>query len=245
VDSSRRREDLVRLLRRRRNATTDELARDLGVSVRTVFRDLDAVRARGFAIDGTVGRGGGVQLDPASVLLTAQLGSEEIMSLLLSVALLRAAPWLPFAAKAQDAVAKVERVLPPENLRELRRLLERVLIGEPAPEATLAGVGAVDPRLLEAFERCFHEGRVLGFRYTDRAGRATSRKVEPHGLLLRAPLWYVIAWDPMRDAPRLFRMDRIRRPVTHTEAFQPRPVRAFAEVCAAASPLRRPWTFRA
>ena len=84
MDVSGRREELVGLLRRRNNATADELARELGVSVRTVFRDLDAMRTRGFAIDGTVGRGGGVQLDPTTVLLTTQLTTEEVVALLLS-----------------------------------------------------------------------------------------------------------------------------------------------------------------
>src|SRR5262245_13002834 len=108
MDVTRRREDLVRHLRRRSNATAEDLARELGVSVRTVFRDLDAMRSRGFTIDGTVGRGGGVQLDPSTVLLTTQLTTDEVIALLLSVALQRAAPWLPFAARAQDAVAKIE-----------------------------------------------------------------------------------------------------------------------------------------
>jgi predicted DNA-binding transcriptional regulator YafY len=239
MDVSRRREDLVRHLRRRSNATADELARELGVSVRTVFRDLDAMRARGFAIDGTVGRGGGVQLDPATVLLTTQLTTEEVIALLVSVALLRAAPWLPFAARAQEAVAKIERVLPAAGVRDLRRMLQRVLIGGPAPAATLATVGPVDPDLLQVFERCFNGGRVLKFAYSDRQGRRTRRRVEPHALLVRAPIWYVIGWDSRRDAPRTFRMDRIRSPVADDATFAPRPLSVFDELCPGARPLRR------
>jgi predicted DNA-binding transcriptional regulator YafY len=239
MDVSRRREDLVRHLRRRSNTTVDELAHELGVSVRTVFRDLDAMRDRGFVIDGTVGRGGGVQLDPTTVLLTTQLTTEEVIALLMSVALLRAAPWLPFGARAQEAVAKIERVLPAAGVRELRRMLQRVLIGEPAPAATLATVGRVDPDLLPVFERCFNGGRVLRFAYVDRQGRQTRRRVEPHALLVRAPLWYIIGWDALRDAPRTFRMDRIRSPAVDQAAFVPRPLAVFEELCRGARPLRR------
>ena len=198
------------------------------------------MRTRGFAIDGTVGRGGGVQLDPTTVLLTTQLTTEEVIALLVSVALLRAAPWLPFAARAQEAVTKIERVLPAAGVRDLRRMLQRVLIGEPAPAATLATVGSVDPDLLQVFERSFNGGRVLKFAYSDRQGRRTRRRIEPHALLVRAPIWYMIGWDSVRDAPRTFRMDRIRSPVVDDATFAPRPLSAFDELCPGARPLRAP-----
>jgi predicted DNA-binding transcriptional regulator YafY len=72
---------------------------------------------------------------------------------------------------------------------------------------------------------------LLTFSYTDREGRRTRRKVEPHGLLVRAPLWYVIAWDSRRNAPRLFRADRIRRPSVIEETFLPRPHALVTRVC--------------
>src|SRR5262245_17645671 len=239
MDVSRRREELVRHLRRRNNATADDLARELGVSVRTVFRDLDAMRTRGFAIAGTVVRGGGVQLDPTTVLLTTQLTTEEVIALLLSVAVLRAAPWLPFGLRAQEAVAKIERVLPSTGVRELRRMLQRVLIGEPAPVATLTTIGRVDPDLLHVFERCFSGGRLLRFAYADRQGRRTRRRVEPHALLVRAPIWYIVGWDSLRDAPRTFRMDRIRSPVVDDATFVPRPLAVFDDLGLGARPLGR------
>jgi predicted DNA-binding transcriptional regulator YafY len=111
--------------------------------------------------------------------------------------------------------------------------------GEPAPAATLATAGPVDPELLQVFERCFNGGRVLRFGYTDRQGRRTRRRVEPHGLLVRAPLWYVIAWDSPRDAPRSFRMDRIRAPRIDAATFVPRPLRAVGDMCLGAEPLRK------
>jgi predicted DNA-binding transcriptional regulator YafY len=81
------------------------------------------------------------------------------------------------------------------------------------------------------FENAFTSGRLLTLSYTDREGRRTRRKVEPHGLLVRAPLWYVIAWDSRRNAPRLFRADRIRRPSVIEETFLPRPHALVTRVC--------------
>jgi predicted DNA-binding transcriptional regulator YafY len=99
-------------------------------------------------------------------------------------------------------------------------------------------VGTVDPRLLQVFERCFNDGRVLAFVYSDREGSRTRRRVEPHAILIRAPVWYIIAWDLRRDAPRTFRMDRIRAPLVDQATFRPRPLEAFDELCVGARPLQ-------
>jgi predicted DNA-binding transcriptional regulator YafY len=139
---------------------------------------------------------------------------------------------MPFAARAERALAKIEGALPPERLRELRRLLRRVLIGEPAELAKGDVPGAVDPSLLAVFERAFTRSVVLKFDYLDRHGRLSSRTVEPHALLVRAPLWYVIAWDRDKDAARLFRMDRIREVRTvEGEHFGGRPLELVAGIC--------------
>jgi predicted DNA-binding transcriptional regulator YafY len=72
--------------------------------------------------------------------------------------------------------------------------------------------GAIDERLLMAFERGFTEGRRLHFGYVDRFGQTTTRSVECIALMLRSPVWYVVAWDLDKDASRIFRMDRIQAP---------------------------------
>jgi predicted DNA-binding transcriptional regulator YafY len=64
------------------------------------------------------------------------------------------------------------------------------------------------------------------FRYRDAKGATTHRLVEPHALLILPPLWYLVAWDPLRDDFRHFRMDRISRPeVAKGATFQRRHVR--------------------
>jgi predicted DNA-binding transcriptional regulator YafY len=189
--------------------TVPELAQELGVSQRTIFRDLNAVRARGFSIDGSAGRGGGVSLDGDSVLLSAQLATSELVALLLSAAVARSAPWMPFASKADDAIAKLEGALPRARVRELRRVLARIVIGAPASARLVSSMKEVEAGLLDVFERAFTLGVMLGFEYQDGDGQKSERRVEPQAMLVRAPLWYVMAWDTQKDAMRLFRMDRI------------------------------------
>jgi len=246
VDSAGRRDSLIRLLRRRGPSVVADLANQLGVSRRTVLRDLASLRARGFNISGDGGPGGGVQLDPNSVLLSSQLAAEEVVALVLSVAVMRAAPWIPFAAGAERALMKIEGALPAKRVRQLRHVMRRILIGDPVGPDAAVVANAVDPSLLPAFERAFTASRVMNFGYVDREGRRSRRRVEPHGLLIRAPLWYVVAWDLDKDAARLFRMDRVRHPVVSESSFGPRPIDLVARVCpdaraaAKASRQRRP-----
>ncbi len=232
MDTAGRRDSLIRLLRRRGPSIVADLADQLVVSRRTVLRDLASLRARGFNISGHGGPGGGVQLDPNSVLLSSQLAAEEVVALVISVAVMRAAPWIPFAAGAERALTKIEGALPADRVRELRRFMRRILVGDPVAADAGLPASVVDPAFLPAFEQAFTASRVLRFDYVDREGRRSRRRVEPHGLLVRAPLWYIIAWDLNKDAARIFRMDRVRRPVVQADAnFLPRPIEFVTGVC--------------
>jgi predicted DNA-binding transcriptional regulator YafY len=86
------------------------------------------------------------------------------------------------------------------------------------------GLGRTPPELLALFERAFLAGQGLAFRYVDQAGRATQRRVEPHGLLVQPPVWYLLARDVEKGEPRTFRMDRIAGPRLLPDlAFSPDP----------------------
>lgn len=241
MDTAARRERLVYLMRRGGSASVESLASVVGASRRTVLRDMSVLRDRGFVIAGEGGRGGGVRMDPQSVMVTAQLTAEEVVALILSVAVLRAAPWMPLAGRAEQALVKVERALPAERVRELRRLLRNILVGDPADEHARATAGTVDPSLLESFERAFSGKHLLRCEYIDRGGRRSQRVIEPHAVLVRAPLWYIIAWDTEKDAARLFRMDRIRSvQVLQDRRFGRRPIDLVLGVCPDARRLSQP-----
>jgi predicted DNA-binding transcriptional regulator YafY len=108
------------------------------------------------------------------------------------------------------------------------------MVGEPIRGETL---GDIDPHLVEAFETAFSATRQLTFTYCDQQGRRTDRQVEPHGLLVRQPIWYVIAWDLDRNAPRLFRADRVRTPTVSDRTFVARPSEVVTGVCPNAKPV--------
>ncbi len=205
-----RQDELVRHLRRSGHATVDDLARAVGASRRTVLRDIAALRDQGFVIHSEAGRGGGLLLDPSSVQLTARLTADEVFALLVNVAVMRASGTLPFGGLADAGLAKIERALPPDRVRDLRDILARLYIGPPAWPRLRDSLGPVEPGLLPEFERAFIDLNRLRFDYVDRHGTSSRREIEPQALLVRPPVWYVVGFDPARDGFRNFRMDRIR-----------------------------------
>ena len=232
-----RHDELIRLLRSRADWRTEDLAHKLGVSPRTVLRDLGRLRDRGFEISSMAGPGGGVHLEPTSVLVTSRLDGEEVVALILSAAVAQAFPWMPFASGASSALAKIEASLPHQQALKVQALMMRVMIGNPSPSAVRQH-STVSPLLARLFEVAFSEERLLSFAYRDREGASSQRVVEPHGLLVRAPIWYVVAWDTVIGEPRLFRADRIRSPHVLAQTFLPRPHELLRGLCPDARPVR-------
>ena len=207
-----RQDTIVRHLRRNGTSTVADLADAVSASTRTVLRDISALRDDGFVIHSEAGRGGGLQLDPQSIQTTARLSVSEVFALLISVASMRAAGGIPFSGLADVALAKIEKALPSDKVRDLRRFLDCLYIGELAPQVDISNMGMMNEALLPAFETAFLQRQYLRFEYRDAKGAVTQREVEPQALLILPPLWYLVAWDPAREDFRHFRMDRISAP---------------------------------
>ena len=220
-----RHDAIVRSLRRNGTSTVADLAEEVGASRRTVMRDISALRDEGFVIHSEPGRGGGLQLDPQSVQTTARLSVAEVFALLISVASMRAAGNLPFSGLADAGLAKIEKALPSDKVRDLRRFLDCLYVGQLSPLVDISDMKAMEPALLPAFETAFLQRLHLRFQYRDAKGAVTSRVVEPQAMLILPPLWYLVAWDPTRKDFRHFRMDRISRPkYVHDATFRRRHV---------------------
>jgi len=204
--------DLADLLRSREATTVADLAHELTVSQRTILRDLAALRERGLPITGEAGRGGGIRLEGDRGVTALHLSVSEVASIWLAARLSREASDLPWGEAARSALAKLLGSLPRAKARELRALCRRVVIGPPASDQVRAGAGSAPRELLGLFDAAFSKGLGLGFHYTDREGKRSQRRIEPHGLLVEPPVWYLLARDLDKLEPRTFRMDRIQRP---------------------------------
>lgn len=231
--NSRLRQDMIlRHLRRTGTSTINIIAAETGVSRRTILRDIGALREEGYAFDTEPGRGGGIQLDARSLQRTAGLSVAEVFALIISVASMKIEGKLPFATLADSGLAKIEKTLSADKLRDLRRLLEGLHIGQLSPLQDLSDMGPMVPDLIPTIETAFLEKLFLAFDYQDAQGRTSRRVVESQAILILPPLWYLVAWDPAKQDCRHFRMDRISNPVCDpTRTFRPRHVPFDKDVC--------------
>lgn len=226
-----RRQVLLGWLRKRGAVTADEAAARLGVSLRTLHRDIASLRLDGYTIHGEPGRGGGIRLDPAARPPAIEFDADEVIGLYLTTSFVMAAQTVPFSKAAQRALDKLAAALAPARAIELSRLMKRVVVGVPASQNVVESISEVDPRLLPKFEEAFRREKGLRFAYKDRKGKETTRTIEPHGVLIQSPAWYLLAMDTDKDAPRMLRMDRISKPrVLESVDFDPRPFEVFDEL---------------
>ncbi len=221
MDRTDRTDALVSHLRANHFATMTELAEELGVSVRTVRRDIADLRLRGLDIEGERGRGGGVRFARLAPLPPLQLDESQVVGLWLSVQLARRATGLPFSEDSGAGLNKVLAALPEARRQKLRQLYGRIAVGAPASPRLRDSAGEMCPSLIDAFERCFSQETCLSFTYRDRFENMTQRRIEPHGILVQPPVWYILAIDVDKSAQRMFRMDRISNPRPFSRPFVP------------------------
>jgi predicted DNA-binding transcriptional regulator YafY len=192
-------------------ATLPDLARTLGVSVRTLARDVALLRETGVPVEGDRGRGGGVRLPPAYRTGRVHLADREAVDLLLAMAVAESLGTTLFLPALGAVRRKIAAAFPDRHLDRIRDLRRRILVGRGASDAVRAtwrpparaGVSAVADAFLG------RERIEIDYAAAD-ADTATTRTIEPHYLLCNPPVWYVIAFDGLREAPRSFRLDRVR-----------------------------------
>lgn len=194
---------LTELLRARRTGiTAEKLAERFEVSVRTIHRDLDALRAAAVPVVGERGRGGGLALDNAYTLPPVNFTPHEAAVLVAAGRWLERSRLLPFVETIRSATDKVQGALPRARQAEVGRLADRLAwIGVPAAQAP-AHVRA-------AVEHAWVHGAPLRITYA--GSRATTvRDIRIEALLLERTVTLLNARDLGLGEPRQFRLDRIR-----------------------------------
>lgn len=191
--------DLLQALRRRRAPVSGAvLAEELGVSLRTLYRDVVTLQAQGAAIEGEAGVG--YVLRSGFLLPPLMFADEEIEALVLGTRWVATHGDPRLALAARDALAKIAAVLPPDR---------RAALEEPGlliPPARLDPPATVDLGLLR---RALREERKLDLVYRDAEGRESRRVVWPVALGFFERARVLAAWCETRVAFRHFRVDRM------------------------------------
>lgn len=210
---------LLSLLQTPRDWPGPDLADRLGVSPRTVRRDVERLRGLGYAIHADRGSTGGYRLDAGAQLPPLLLDDDQVTAVAVA---LRAVPQLGTGVDeaAARALATIRRVLPPR----LRRRVDGVRFD--AVEPPRPG-GVVPTEVLLTLSAAVRAREVLRIDYgepADGAGPLPPRRVEPHHLVAARGRWYLVAWDLTRDDWRTFRVDRLTPRLPTGPRFTPRPL---------------------
>jgi predicted DNA-binding transcriptional regulator YafY len=216
LDTSTRLLRLLSVLQLRRSWTGAGLAERLEVTPRTLRRDIDRLRSLGYTVAAAAGPGGGYQLSRGTVLPPLVLDDDEAIAIAVS---LRSAMDI-FAGMSQTAVSALVKLnqLLPSRLRKRVGALHAVTV-------SVRGTGPVlDPDTLTTLAAACRDRCQLTFDYRDRAGKPSTRTVEPVRLAHTGNRrWYLVAWDLGRGAWRTLRVDRISGHPATGATFHPRP----------------------
>ncbi len=194
---------LLSLLQARKDWSGSELAERLGVTTRTVRRDIGRLRDLGYPVDAVQGTAGyrlGVGTELPPLLLDDEEAAAVVIGLRTSTGSLAG-----IEEASLRALLKIEQVLPSRvryRVGTLHRATVRVGGDDPAE--------TVDPATLMAVAEACRRQERLRFDYTRHDQTATRRTVEPHSLVSFQRRWYLVAWDVERDDWRSFRVDRLR-----------------------------------
>jgi predicted DNA-binding transcriptional regulator YafY len=206
---------LLGLLQQRQVWTGTELAHRLGVTPRTVRRDVERLRNLGYPVHAEQGVGGGYRLGPGQDLPPLLLDDEEAIATAVSLLAGAGGAVAGAADAALRALTKLDRVLPTRLRSEVRALSGSV-------ESFSGGRTSVDPGVLMTLARACRDEVEVGFDYPSDAG-VRERRVEPYRLVASDRRWYLLAHDLDRDGWRSFRVDRMSQVAARTWHFRPRP----------------------
>lgn len=213
---------LLSLLQTRRDWPGALLAERLGISHRTVRRDVDRLREMGYRIRATMGPDGGYRLDAGSEL-PPLLFDEQVVALTLALQS-AATTGAGIEEAALRALTTVRQVMP----ARLRHRLDAVSFST-LPRPGAAPPAPVAPDVLVTLSTAVRAREVLRFDHADRRpdptdGPRPPRRVEPHHLVTSGGRWYLVAWDLDREDWRTFRADRVTPRTPTGPRFTPRPL---------------------
>ncbi|MGI5467949.1 helix-turn-helix transcriptional regulator [Streptomyces sp. CA-132043] len=216
LETSARLLRLLSLLQAHREWSGADLADRLGVTPRTVRRDIERLRELGYPVHSAPGTAGGYQLGAGAELPPLLLDDEEAVAVAVGLRTAAAGGVAGIEETSVRALAKLEQVLP-------ARLRRRVGALNAFTVPLVSGAGPrVDAAVLTELAAACRDGQQLRFAYAAHDGTVSRRTVEPHRLVSAQRRWYLVAWDTGRADWRTFRADRITPTPPHGPRVAPR-----------------------
>ena len=191
---------IVQYLRGGRLLTAAALAERLEVTKRTIYRDVADLIGSGVPIEGEAGVGyvmrAGYDLPPL------MFSADEIVALVAGARMIRAWGGAQMAAAAEEALVKIEAVLPDDARSKAASV--------PVYAHTMGEMSDDVRAMIDRLETASDANIRLNLDYADQHGASSNRVIRPLGLWFWGKVWTVVGWCELRDDFRMFRLDRIK-----------------------------------
>ncbi|MFZ1814021.1 MAG: YafY family protein [Rhizobiaceae bacterium] len=209
---------IVQHLRSGKLITARTLAERLEVSERTIYRDMADLQGSGVPIDGEAGIG--YMMRQGYDLPPLMFTREEMSALVIGARIVRAWGGARMALSAEDAISKIESVLPQAERSSAAdvRIYAYDYQMQPAERANL-----------DLIDTAIKDRKLLVIDYSDASQVATVRTVEPLGLFYWGRVWTLVGWCRLRSDFRMFRLDRIEKLTCSPDGFDRIPGRTIQD----------------
>jgi len=206
---------LIMLLQNKPIQKAGELAKQLGVSVRTLHRYFEMLDEMGIPVYAERGPYGGFSLVRGYKLPPLIFSLEEAVAVHVGTGLISEAWGELYRDAAQSAMAKIENILPNEQRNEIQ-WARRSLVATNLYRADLASLSPI----MEQLRTVTHEHQQISMVYQSQTNaKAEKRKVDPFALVFRSGWWYLVGYCHTRTALRTFRVDRIQKLILLSQTF--------------------------
>lgn len=217
---------IIMILLDKKRIGAQELADMFEVSLRTIYRDIDAINMAGIPVRGAPGVGGGFEIMEGYKIDKKVFSAADLSALLMGLSSLSN---MVRGDELVHALAKVKSFIPADRAKEIELKVNQICI-DLSP-----WMGKSDIQLyLEKIKAAMQESKLLSFEYIAHHGNKTIRSVEPYQLVLKSSHWYLQGYCHARNDFRLFRLSRMSNLQMQEEIFTPRdyekPFIGFAEI---------------
>ena len=208
---------LLGLLQSRRVWGGEELAERLGVTGRSVRRDVERLRDLGYPVHASTGHGGGYQLGAGAALPPLLLDPEEAVAMAVCLRLAAGGSVAGVGESALRALSKLDQVMPSRLRSQVAAVHEATTTLTYRQSDEL-----VSPEVLMTLARAARDHEHVDAGYVDRSGNTTERRLEPYRLVTTGRRWYLLCFDRDRDDWRSLRLDRMSDVTARGTTFAPR-----------------------
>ncbi len=208
-EKKERHEQIVDCLRSESYWTSKRLCDQLVISYRTLMRDLAELKEAGVPIESERGRGGGISIVGRWGLSKLHLNNSEVITLLVSLAITESIKSPILIDNIHSIKNRISSAFPIEQQQVISRIRKRILVGNIASEHVLRSYTSPRQSVLGNLTDSFFNLTKIKIKYSSAKNEITERLIEPQILYLEFPAWYFLCWDELRQAARLFRIDRI------------------------------------